>query len=406
VTVAGGRPRICIVRQTDHYELPVQREAEALQRAGCDVEVICMLAAGAPREQVVNGVRVTALAGSVKKGSKLRYVLDYAKFFARTSLTLTGRHLRRRYAVIQINTMPDFLVFAAAIPKLLGSRVVAYMHEPSPELGETIFGAGAVTRVLAWVEQAVLRFADHSVAVTDQLKERYVERGARADKITVVLNGVDPADRLGTWTPPEAKPDDGKFRVICHGTIEDRYGQDVLVEAARLLRDELPDLEVVLAGRGKKADHVHGLIKSQGLEDVVRFEGWVSHERLNDLLHQADAGVVAQKASPYSHLVHTNKMVDYWIFGLPVIASRLRAVSELYDDSVLEYYDSLDPADLARAIRRLHDDPERRDELARNGRLAQERFGWAAQQATYLRVYEGLLRGRNGFRRADEPAPS
>lgn len=358
----------------------------------------------APAEQVVNGIRVTALPGRVKKGSKLRYVLDYAKFFTRTSMTLTGRHLRRRYAVIQVNTMPDFLVFAAALPKLLGSRVVAYMHEPSPELGETIFGPGAVTRVLAWVEQAVLRFADHSVAVTDQLKRRYVERGARADKITVVLNGVDPADRLGSWTPPDTKPDDGKFRVICHGTIEDRYGQDVLVEAARLLRDELPDLEVVLAGRGKRADHVHELITSQGLEDVVRFEGWVSHDRLNDLLHEADAGVVAQKASPYSHLVHTNKMVDYWIFGLPVIASRLRAVSELYDDSVLEYYDSLDPADLARAIRRLHDDPARREELARNGRQAQEQFGWAAQQATYLGVYEGLIRGGTGFRQAEEPA--
>ncbi len=401
------RPRICIVRQTDHYELPIQREAEALQRAGCDVEVICMRAPDAPSEQVVDGVRVTGLHGSVKKGSKLRYVLDYASFFALVSLTLTARHLRRRYAVIQVNTMPDFLVFAAAMPKLLGARVVAYMHEPCPELAETIFGGpGRVSQVLARVEQAVLRFADHSVAVTDQLKQRYVERGARPEKITVVLNGVDPADRLGAWKPSETPRADGKFRVICHGTIEDRYGQDVLVEAAGLLRDELPDLEVVLAGRGKSADKVQAQIKANGLEDVVRFEGWVSHDRLNDLLHEADLGVVAQKPSPYSHLVHTNKMVDYWIFGLPVVASRLRAVSELYDDSVLEYYAGDDPADLARAIRRLHDDPARRAELAENGRRAQEQFGWAAQERTYLGVYEGLMRRQNGIRRTGTPVRS
>ncbi len=74
-----------------------------------------------------------------------------------------------------------------------------------------------------------------------------------------------------------------KFKAICHGTIEDRYGQDTVVEAARILKGELPDLEIVLAGRGKAADCVLKQIKSAGLEDVVRFEGWVSHERLNDL---------------------------------------------------------------------------------------------------------------------------
>jgi glycosyltransferase involved in cell wall biosynthesis len=402
--MAAKRPRVCIVRQTDHYELPIQREAEALLRAGFDVEVIGMRGAGAPREQVLNGVRLTTLPTSLKKGSKLRYVFDYARFFGLVSATLTGRHLRRRYAAIQVNTMPDFLVFSAAVPKLLGARVVAYMHEPSPELAETIFGPGRVSRILARVEQSVLRFADHAVAVTDQLKARYVERGARADKITVVLNGVDPADRLGDWKPIEAARSDGKFRVICHGTIEDRYGQDVLVEAARLLRDDLPDLEVVLAGRGKAADRVLDQIRSSGLEDVVRFEGWVSHERLNDLLYAADVGVVAQKASPYSHLVHTNKMVDYWIFGLPVIASRLRAVSELYDDTVLEYYRSDDPADLAQAIRRLHGDHARREELARNGRLAQEQFGWAAQQPVYLGVFRALLNGRRSVRETEAAA--
>ena len=62
----------------------------------------------------------------------------------------------------------------------------------------------------------------------------------------------------------------------------------------------------------------------------------VSRARLMDILSSADVGIVAQKASPYSHLVHTNKMVDYWIFGLPVIASRLKAVSATYNDHVID----------------------------------------------------------------------
>ena len=388
--VLAAHPRVCIVRQTDVYEPMIQREAEAFVGAGYEVEVICMRHAERPREVVVNGVRISSLPSSRHKGSKLRYAVDYVRFFALLVGTLAVRHLRRPYAVVQVNTMPDFLVFAAIVPKLLGSRVIAYMHEPSPELAETLFGPGPIVRVLAIVEQMVLRFADHSIAVTEELKQRFVERGAAADRITVVLNCVDPGNMLAGWTPSLSEWQDG-FTVVCHGSIEDRYGQTTIVEAARLLRDELPDLRVVLTGRGSRVGEMLDMIDEFGLQDMVRYEGWVDAGRLNDILDSADAGIVAQKASPYSQLVHTNKMVDYWIFGLPVIAGRLRAVSAMYDDTVIEYFEAGTARSLADAIVRLHDDPERRAELARNGKLAHEAHGWAVERITYLAVYRSLL---------------
>ncbi|MBV9451224.1 MAG: glycosyltransferase family 4 protein [Streptosporangiaceae bacterium] len=380
----------------------VQREAEALVSAGFDVEVMCMRDRGRPRRLVVNGVTVTSLPVSQRKGSKARYAFTYGCFFALAAGTLTIRHLRRPYAAVQANSMPDFLVFAALVPKLLGGRVIAYMHEPTPELAETIFGPGVLTRILAGLEQWSLRFADHAITVTDQLKQRYVERGAKADRITVVLNCVDPAAMRADWAPAAVPARDG-FVVVCHGSVEDRYGQDTLIEAAALLRDELPDLRVVLTGRGSRIPELVAAIAAKGLQDVVRFEGWVSTSRLNDILHAADVGIVAQKASPYSHLVQTNKMVDYWIFGLPVIASRLRAVSELYHDDVLEYFEPGDAVALAAAIRRLHDDPGRRATLAENGKLAQLRNGWSTQRTVYLEVFRSLLGEDAG---QDEPGDS
>jgi glycosyltransferase involved in cell wall biosynthesis len=375
------------VRQTRYYELQLQREAEALRDAGFDVELIHMRQDASPHREVVNGVVVSTLPGSMGRSSKLRYMFDYARFFFLVATTLTARHVRRPYAVIQVNTMPDFLVFATAVPKLLGSRVVAYMHEPS------LFGPGRVSRALAMVEQRVLRFADHSIAVTDQLKERYVERGARPEGITVVLNGADPESLLGNWTPTSEGEKD-TFTVVCHGSIEDRYGQDTIVGAAAILKPELPDLRVVIVGRGKATDALVAQIAETDTGDVVSFEGWVSDERLREVLHSADVGIVAQKATPYSHLVSTNKMVDYWIFGLPVIASRLRAVSELCDESTLEFYEPGDPEDLARAIRHLHDDPARREELARNGRRAEKELGWSVQREKYLGVFAAVMARR------------
>jgi glycosyltransferase involved in cell wall biosynthesis len=399
------RPRACIVREMDEYEPPVQREAEALASAGFDVEVLCMRHATRPRRAVVNGVQITSLPAKHGRSSPLRYVADYVWFFALAGATLTLRHLRRPYAVVQTNTMPDFLVFAAAVPKFLGTPVILYQNEPMPELADTIYRSPRLRAILERVEQRALRFADRSIAVTEQLKQRVVERGADADRITVVLNGADPGVRIGSWRPSAPRKKAG-FTVMSHGLIEDRYGQDTIVEAAHLLRDEMPDLRVVLTGRGTRVPALLEQIRSLGLEDVVHFEGWVPHERLNDLLYEADVGIVAQRASPYSHLVHTNKMVDYWLFDRPVIATRLWAVSATYDDSVLEYYEPDDAADLARAIRRLRAEPERRAELVRNSKAILERTGWAAQREIYLAVFDEVLgRRTSGVAPTAEPSP-
>jgi glycosyltransferase involved in cell wall biosynthesis len=384
-----ARTRVCIVRQSDLYEIPVKREAEALAEAGFDVEVLCMRNAERPRRTVVNNVAIISLRASLNRSSRARYAFDYLWFFLLAAVTLTVRHLRRRYAVIQVNTMPDFLVFAAAVPKLLGARVIGYMKEPTPELAETLFGTGPLVGVLRRIERRALRFVDHTLTVTEQLKQRYVARGARAEGITVVLNGAAP-ETFGA-TPAVSDGPSGEFRIICHGSIEERYGQDTIIEAAHLLRHELPDLRVTFTGRGSYTDEVCRKIDDLDLGGVVRYEGWVSFDRLNELLRKADIGIVAQKASPYSHLVHTNKMVDYWIYGLAVIASRLDAVSALYDDRFLEYYEPGDPRSLANAIRHLHDDEARRAELAENGKRAEHGNGWAVQRQTYLATYEALL---------------
>jgi hypothetical protein len=196
-----SRPRVCIVRQQDLYEPPVQRAAEALVAEGFDVEVICMQHAERPRRTTINGVDVTSLPTSMARSSRYRYMLDYALFFVLTTWTLAIRHLRRPYAVVQVNTMPDFLVFAAVVPRMLGSRVFLFMNEPVPELAETLFGRGIVTRVLQRIEQWSLAFAHQAYTVSEELKTRYVERGADGSRITVVLNGADPRVRIGDWSP-------------------------------------------------------------------------------------------------------------------------------------------------------------------------------------------------------------
>jgi glycosyltransferase involved in cell wall biosynthesis len=343
----------------------------------------------------IGGVTVRRLPGRKARGGALNYIFDYCSFTLLAAGVLGYRHLRKRYAVVQINTMPDFLAFAAIVPKLMGTPLILFMKEPTPELAATLGRGKRYVRALERIEQLSLRFADRVITVTEQLKQRFVERGADSGKISVVLNGPDPRHLIGPSLPdPRTAAEGASLVVLCHGTIEERYGHDTILNAAALARPMVAALEIVITGSGSG---VPQLLEDQarlGVEDIVRYEGWVTEQRLGELFQLADVGLVAQKPSPYSHLVHTNKMYDYWIAGLPVLASRLRATEALFSDCEIAYFDGDDPADLAEQMILLERDPLRRTELAREGRAAWRRVSWDVQRERYLDVFRGVLGSR------------
>ena len=134
--------RICIIR---HYYYPEdprsRREAEALADAGHEVDILTLRHPDEPAREVINGVNVRRLPVEHYRGSLPKYAYEYGAFFFLAFLVLTARLFRRRYDVVQVNSLPDFLVFAAVAYKLAGVPVVIDMHECTPELFCTKYGA-------------------------------------------------------------------------------------------------------------------------------------------------------------------------------------------------------------------------------------------------------------------------
>jgi glycosyltransferase involved in cell wall biosynthesis len=386
---------VCIIRHREYGELGLRREAEALRDAGHEVHVICLRDADAPRTREVDGVRLHALPLSRRRGSTLRYVFDYVAFFVATTVLLGVLQRKRRFEVVQINTMPDFLVFCAFPAKLMGAKVIAFMKEPTPELGEMKYGPGVWTRLMRMVEQAVLRFSDLAITVTEELKQTYVRRGADPDKIRVVLNGPGAAQfstgRDGRDGVPAPDKDDGSFTLFCHGAIEERYGHDTILKAVARAREELPGLRFRVTGEGPRLEHLRELTEQLGLQDNVDLLGWVSIDELTDELRRADVGIVAQRSSPYSNLVHTNKMYEYILFGKPVIATRLDSVSAYFPPDSLHYVEPDDVESMATAILELSRDPELREQLVRNARALYEEYGWERQSRLLLDAHHDVM---------------
>lgn len=393
---------VCLIRHREYRELPTRREADALAGAGFQVHVICLAdPEGGPVDVGRSGIRLHTVPLRRARGSDARYLADYLAFFLAASALVTWLHLRFRFRVIQVSSMPDFLVFATVVPKAMGARVIAFLKEPTPELGEMRFGPGWWPKLFVRVEQLAIRYADLTYTVTEQLKAAYVERGANPSKIRVVLNGPAPdafprsngngapSGRRGDADTAGATRD---FTLLCHGVIEERYGHETILRAVALAREKVPNLRFRITGDGTHTSRLRELIDELGLRDNVDFLGWVPLEQLTDELRRADVGIVAQLSSPYSNLVHTNKMYDYILFGKPVIATRLDSVSAYFGPESLYYVESGDHVGLARAIVELYRDPARREELVENAQRLYDRYGWPEQAHTYVRGFQEMAR--------------
>ncbi len=380
------RPRVAIVRFQTSEDNDLAREARALADAGYDVDAFCVGRPGEPATEVAPHQRITYRRVPVDKrrGSALGYLDQYTRWLAGCTYLLARHGLRRPYEAVLVATLPDHQVLAALLPKLRGSRVVVFFKEPAKELFDTLLG-GKAGKAVGLTTQLAWRLADHNLCVTDEHRARYLELGVPADKIEVINNSSEP----GRW--PEVAPeaiDPSEFVAVCHGTMEERWGHEIIVRAAAEAVERLPNLRVVFTGSGTFSPSVDALIKELGLSGRVENRGWVSLEDLAALLRRADVGLVSQLESPYSNLVHTGKMFDFFQFDVPVISSDLKATRADFDGSCV-FYPSTDPAALADALVEVEGDPALRQRLRASAREKLQTFGWDAQRDRFVEAVIG-----------------
>jgi len=387
--------KACIVRHRYYPADPrVRKEAEALIDEGYKVDVICLKNIDEKSRENVYGVNVYRLPLRHYRRSMARYIFEYLTFFGLASAKLCILYFQNNYEVVQVNTLPDFLVFVAVIPKLFGAKVMLDMHEPAPELWCTKYGVGKmkfIIRALKWFEQISIRFADHVITVTEQLKDTYVSRGASSSKITVVLNGADNKIFNPTLYQSNFQSKNDNFTLISHGTIEKRYWLDGPIKAVNLLKGKISNIQLNILGEGEYLPELKKLVTRLKLGNFVHFLGFVSFDEMLKMIIKSDVGIVPLEKNAYSDLVHTNKMFEYIAMRKPTIITRTKAVEAYFDDSCLMFFESGNEEDLAKCILELYKNPEKREDLVKNAWKRNQKIRWSENKKTYCNIFAQLL---------------
>ena len=352
-----------------HDETRVQREAEHLVARGWDVDLLCLRYGDEPRTATANGVRIRRLPVRRHRGSgRLVQLLEYLQFFVCVAAVLTARRLRWRYDVVHVHNLPDFLVFAALVPRLTGSRIVLDLHDLMPEFFGSNTGQGAASlagRVLRLQERAACRFAHRVITVTDAWRETLVDRSVGAERCFVVRNVADARVFRPDVAPLPESGADGRFRLLYHGTVAERSGLDVVLDAVAQLGPDAP-IDVVIVGRGPHLDAVVERAAMLGLSRRVEVHrDFLPVEEFARWIKGADCGIVPYRVDVFTDGVLPTKLLECAAIGVPVIASATSAIDATFAPHEVARFPAGDADALAVILRRLLAD---RHELAELGR--------------------------------------
>ena len=391
--------RVCMLGYT-FYELDsrVRQYARALIERGDEVDFIGLRKGGQTAEDIVDGVRIYRIQGrEFDEKGKLSYLFKLLRFLASSSLFLSRRHLDKHYDLIHIHSVPDFLVFAAWLPRLTGAKIVLDIHDVVPEFYATKFNAPPDSlpfQTLLLLEKICAAFAHHVIIANDVWREKLLSRALKASKCTTILNYPV---RVVPQTPSRQR-ENSKFVILYPGSLNHHQGVDVAVEAFALVKDAIPHSEFHIYGEGAEFENLSRLIRQRGLQKQVFLQPYVPHEEILRIIEQADLGVDPKRTEGFANEAFGGKIFEFMALGVPVVVSDTRTNKHYFTDSVVRFCRGGDAHDLARSILAVHEDKAATDRMTQNASAFISRYQWDAQKTIYLELVDSLTQSSKNMR--------
>ena len=390
---------IALLRQAPFPSDPrVRKEVAALLAAGHSVDVLCQRVAGETPIEQWRGATVHRLDIARRRGSGFRGQLgEYGEFLTKVAGRLAWLHRRKEFALVQVNTLPDFLSFAATSARLTGAGVLLDMHELMPEFFASSYsGVGFKTllRTAKAGEWLAARAADHVLFVSPLQASIIGRRIGRPFTVVPNTPDEDVFRPLGGSIPRQQRP-----VVMTHGTVAERYGAQLLIEALPAVLREM-DVEVWVVGDGEYLPELRALADRVGVTANLRFTGWVELESVPGLIHRASLGVVPLLPGGYGELMSPNKLFEYIAMERPTLCADLPGIRAYLTEKQTEFFSPGDSADLAQKMLLLLRDQQRWAEIVQEASIVYQRLRWKVAAQHYLTAVEGLLAASEDRRRA------
>lgn len=295
-----------------------------------------------------------------------------------------ARALRRLKKVFK----PELVHAHIAVPATWGAvllrrilKVPIVVTENSSEFGSWLKRPGL--RWMAW--QAFSR-VDLVIAVSEGQRKRIETTFNRNTGLVIVPNIVN-TSRFTPTNLPEVSHQSG-YSLLFIGLMDTtQKGVHILLEALTSIKEEgkLPfPLHVNLVGDGVLKEEYRQQAKRLGIEEMVTFQGLLSHEGIEHVMRQCHALVL-----PSLHEALPLVIIEAMASGRPVIATRCGGPEYMVDENTGVIVEPGEPAPLAEAIANVVMHLDRYDPQ-KIAAIAENRYSYRSVTSELTKIYKEL----------------
>lgn len=349
-----------------NFDQRMWRICTSLHEAGYDVTLIGFKKKNSPPlpDRPYRQLRIPIIVEKSK--------LMYADYWIKLFFVLLFRRADAFCAIDLDTILPVYAVSA-----LRRKKRVYDAHELFTELQEVVTRP-FIFRLWTAIERfSVPRFpTGYTVGqyIADVFREHYGVQYAVVKNATVQR----------PFTIPERK----ERYILYQGAVNVGRCFEYLIPAMKQVKAPL-----IICGEGNFYEETKALVKEHGLEDRIRFTGYIAPPLLKKYTEQAYIGITLFEAKGKSNLYSlANRFFDYMHHGVPQLAMKYPEYERINEDfEVAALIEHPDPDRIAEALNRLLQDESYYRKLQQNCMKAREKYCWQEEEKILLHTYQKLF---------------
>ena len=230
-----------------------------------------------------------------------------------------------------------------------------------------------------------LRKAGKVIALSRALKSAALGFGLRDERVVVIPNGVNISQF------PFATAEEKKNQVLFVGSLIERKGPLYLLQAMRLVHQDLPGATLVLVGEGDQRANLEEYIAANSMEDYVRLAGTQPQSAVGALMRESRLFVLPSIEEGQGVV-----LMEALASGTPCVGSRVGGIPDVVTENVGRLVEAGDVSALAEAIRAYLTDQNLWENASRAGRQrVLEHYDWNHLADEISAVYAEVLAERS-----------
>ncbi len=378
------------------FDRRVWQEATSLRRHGFGVAVICPkkgnCTAAYERLDDIDVYRYPLIYEADK--GVLGYFVEFVYCWLASLCLALKAYVHRPFHAIHACNPPDTFFALAMLFRPLGVKFVFDHHDLCPEMyvAKGRSRSGMLYRGLLLLERMTLRSAHAVIAVNESHRAIALQRGGIADETVTVVRSGPRCGWADIHTPSPKLKRGRPYMVMYLGEMCEQDGVVHVLRAIQIYLKTAPDDTLfAFVGGGPDQPRMKAMAEEMGLGAAVSFTGRIPDEQLWAYLSTADLGVDPDPFTEWSNMSTMNKIIEYMAFGRPIVAFDLLEHRRSAESAAV-YVKGNDDAALARAIRELLLDVERRHTMSQfaRGRFRDE-LAWENSEKQLIATYRQLL---------------